>query len=366
MPSPDIAELRRAAEGFQGRLAAARRQRPTLAWYPYDSLANLVHLDRLLTGSRRGLLDLAAGGPLVDIGCADGDLAFFLESTGADVHAVDYPVSNHNGMAGVYALKKLLDSRVPIHEINLDASSRFPVPRCGLAFLLGALYHLKNPFFVLETVARHSRHCVLSTRIARRLPDGASIDGKPLAYLVDTLELNGDNSNFWIFTETALRRLLERAHWEVLDWMTIGDRSASDPIHPEHDERAFCLARSTWEMANVELLTGWHESEGAGWRWTEPRFSVQARWENSDPPMLRMQLYVPPQLMDTQGAVTLSCTANGQPLQPQTFSAAGDCVYERALPLASEIRVEFSVDRFLVRPQDSRHLGIIVAAVSLE
>ncbi|MFN0165166.1 MAG: methyltransferase domain-containing protein [Bryobacteraceae bacterium] len=364
MALPDIAELRRAAEAFQPRLAAARRQRPSLAWYPYDSLANLVHLDQLLTGSRRRLLDLAAAGPIVDIGCADGDLAFFLESAGAEVHAIDYPVTNHNGMAGVFALKEILGSRIPIHEVNLDASSHFPLPQSGLAFLLGALYHLKNPFFVLETLARHSRHCVLSTRIARRLPDGAPIDGKPLVYLVDTLELNGDNSNFWIFTETALRRLLKRAHWDVLDWMTIGDRAASDPIHLDHDERAFCLARSTWEMANVELLAGWHESEGAGWRWTEPSFSVRARWENPDPPMLRLQLYLPPQTTDTHGAVTLSCAVNGQPLRPQTYSAAGDCVYERALPVVPEIRLDFSVDPFLV--QDSRRLGIIVAAISLE
>lgn len=365
-PADDISALRRQAEVFQQRLSALKRARPDIRWYPYDSLANLVHLDRLLTGDRRRLLALAGGDPIVDLGCADGDLAFFLESLGCTLYAVDYAVTHHNSLAGAYALKEALGSSVTIQEANIDGAWTFPVERCGLALLLGALYHLKNPFAVLETIARHARYCVLSTRVARCLPDGAPIGGQPLAYLVDERELNEDNSNFWIFTETALRRMLRRAHWEVLDWLATGDQRASDPVHPEHDERVFCLARSTWEMANVELGEGWHPSEGTGWRWTRRRFAARARWEAARPPALRLSLYVPPALLETHASVTLTGRANGQPLPPATFTAPGDYVYERRLPAAPELALEFEVDGTISTPDDARELGLIVAALRLE
>ena len=40
-------------------------------------------------GAIKGLLALARGGPVIDIGCADGALAFFLESLGMRVHALN-------------------------------------------------------------------------------------------------------------------------------------------------------------------------------------------------------------------------------------------------------------------------------------
>ena len=85
----------------------------------------------------------------------------------------------------------------------------------------------------------------------------------PVAYLLDADELNADNSNFWIFTETALRRLLQRAHWRVLAWHNAGNLKASDPNTLENDERAFCLIESTWGEIGVTLVDGWHQPEDA-------------------------------------------------------------------------------------------------------
>jgi hypothetical protein len=38
--------------------------------------------------------------------------------------------------------------------------------------MLGVLYHLKNPFLALETLARASRHIFLGMRIASHTPAG--------------------------------------------------------------------------------------------------------------------------------------------------------------------------------------------------
>ena len=51
------------------------------------------------TGDHRDLVELSSGGcPFLDFGCADGDLAFFLESLGMKVLSFDHVRTNHNGM----------------------------------------------------------------------------------------------------------------------------------------------------------------------------------------------------------------------------------------------------------------------------
>jgi len=49
-------------------------------WYPYGTLNNFHILSQLLTGENRNFLERVGDGLIVDIGAADGDLAFFLES----------------------------------------------------------------------------------------------------------------------------------------------------------------------------------------------------------------------------------------------------------------------------------------------
>src|SRR6266852_1765202 len=94
-------------------------------WYPYCSLGNLEHLARLL-GPDTTLLDLAGDLPVLDVGCADGDLSFLLESLGCSMTAVDYAPTNSNGMAGVRPLKELLGSKVGIIDMDLDNQFRLP------------------------------------------------------------------------------------------------------------------------------------------------------------------------------------------------------------------------------------------------
>ena len=62
------------------RLRDARLQiDEDIPWYQYDILANLVHVNAMLSGENRDLGRLTQGLPVADIGAADGDLAFALE-----------------------------------------------------------------------------------------------------------------------------------------------------------------------------------------------------------------------------------------------------------------------------------------------
>ncbi len=146
-----------------------------------------------------------------------------------------------------------------IREVDLDSQFSLPEKDYNLAFFLGILYHLKNPFYALEALSKSARYCLISTRIARfnrpataaekttaKLSQSDRVDFRNIAvaYLLDELEANNDPTNYWIFSDVGLRRILKRTGWEILDYMTVGNTHDSDPATTQGDERAFCLVKS--------------------------------------------------------------------------------------------------------------------------
>jgi len=253
----DIEGISHLAQQFKSTVASARSQiQPDgFEWYPYGSLDNFHLLDLLLTGDARNVFEQARGRPVADIGAADGETSLFLESLGFDVDVIDFGPTNFNTCRGIRALIAHLDSGIRLHEVDLDAQFSLPREEYGLTLLLGILYHLKNPYYALEKLARHSRGMLLSTRIARfnRARDGGTpslnperfdMASAPLAYLVAPDETNGDATNYWIFSEGGLRRVLDRCGWDVECLRTFGAIGESDPATATGDERAFCFARS--------------------------------------------------------------------------------------------------------------------------
>lgn len=245
--APDIGELARRYSAYRKWLASARAKLGQgIPWYQYDILGNLGRLDLLLHGENRDLGRLTGGGPVADIGGADGDLAFALERhCGWEVDLIDTAATNMNGLRGAHALREALSSAVEIYDIDLDSQFDLPRERYGLVFLLGILYHLQNPFYVLRTLARHAEYCLLSTRVIRVAgPDRTPVVDLPIAYLVSPTETNDDPSNYWMLSPAGLERLVSRAGWVVLETDSSGDVVTSDPSSPDHDERMFMLLRS--------------------------------------------------------------------------------------------------------------------------
>jgi tRNA (mo5U34)-methyltransferase len=363
---PDmVLSLVERARRFGVTLDAARKRvgAVNFEWYAYNSLSNAQHLDTLLGGVHEYAMESAREEGILDLGCGDGDLAFFFESLGYNLTCVDYPPSNQNHLQGLKALHGELASKAAISEIDVD--SEFPlVGKYGLTFCLGILYHLKNPFFVLEHLARISRYCVLSTRIARRLPGGAPMpEGHALAYLLGEDELNLDDTNFWIFSEPALRRLLERTRWEVVQYFTTGDTVSSDPVSLDRDERAFCLLKSHYGNQHLELLEGWHHVEESGWRWTEKRFAARARSRvGMKHSRIAMRVFAPPLAIEKFGSISLRAKIDDEEVQPLVMREPGIHWFERRIPKPSEVTsVVFELDKVL--EGYSRELGIIVASL---
>jgi len=233
--------LKRSRE-FKSALEKVKQDNPPeeYTWYGYDILSNAEVIASLVKQSGRkdffGRLD---GNRVADIGAADGDLAYFFESLGARVDILDYAPTNWNGLRGAKALKERLDSSVDIHEIDLDSQFDLPSDRYEVVLLLGILYHLKNPYYVLEKLGGVTQHLFLTTRIVRHPHrDGPDLDKVPMAYLVGPEECNNDATNFWMFTYGGLLQLVSRTGWKVLAADRYGDTVHSNPQDLDRDERA--------------------------------------------------------------------------------------------------------------------------------
>lgn len=352
---------------FAERLRALREQlgASEFEWYPFDSFGSYRLLEKLPAPECSDIRRLCGAGPVLELCCADGDLSFFLESEGCRVHAVDWPLTNHNYLRGFRRLHQALGSRVELHELDLDGRFELPGDYYTLAFFLGGLYHLKNPFYILEQLAERSYYCVLSTRVARWTPDRtAEMRAHPLAYLAAADEFANDDSNFWVFSETGLRRLLDRSGWKVIDWTTFGDSVTSDPLDPGRDERAYCLLRSKRLSpdARVILLEGWHQVEESAWRWTERKFAVSVHEPGAG---LRLRGLVPEGL----APVTLSAAFDGEALPALNLTSPGEFVYAASLPQAvpSVMRLEFELSAAQEpNDRDRRQRGIIVKSENLQ
>ena len=192
--------------------------RPKSFWYPYSTLRNVAVLEKLSTTAGLHLLDLCRGahGRIADIGAADGDLAFFLERQGLSVELIDNEYTNFNCLEGARTLKGALNSSVAIRSVDLDSQFSLAGQKYDAVFFLGTLYHLKNPFFLMESLARLTKYCFVSTRIAKQTADGQSLSPYPVAYLLGPQECNNDDTNFWIFSDHGLKRLIERTGWNLL------------------------------------------------------------------------------------------------------------------------------------------------------
>ena len=359
-------------EGFRRSLKSTRRSAGTgIEWYPYDSLGNLLHIQRLLDG-RAGILDDVRGKRILDIGCSDGDVSFLLESYGAVVTAIDNPHTQHNSMRGIYRLKEALSSSVSIIETDLDKGLELPKVDFDLVLALGLLYHLKNPFGFLETLAKRCTYCILSTRLARYLPGTAqAMEDAPLAYLVAEDDVNSDSSNYWIFSEMCLRQLFRRTRWRLLNLIRVGDTMRSDPISSLHDERAFCLLVSQWGQRDIQRVSGWHGAEEGGWRWTERVFEAVVPCAG-EAVHLGLKIYIHPAVLGVarHGRLTLRCTADGVELPEESYTAPGDYWYTRkARPRdgSGSVKLRFELsDALPAEERDNRERGVIVAALTYE
>jgi tRNA (mo5U34)-methyltransferase len=351
-------------KAIKGRIALQDAE-----WYPWHTLSAMQILDRELGVDLDALKKMIGGSsmnaPVLDLGCGDGDVSFFLESLGSHqgavrVDAVDHPPTNHNRMLGVRALQRELGSQISLHAADMDSRPNLPGSNYGLAIMLGVLYHLKNPYL--------TRRLYMSTRIASLTPDRKLKFGSfPMAYLVDDRELNNDPTNFWIFSEAGLKRIVRRSGWNILKYTTVGGSpSTADPVTPQGDVRAFLLAESRVAMPaqGFHLDRGWHDLEYGAARWTARRFSARLEVPAAlAPATLRFQFQLPDALVERRPHTRLRANVNGSHLAPADFSTPGEHEYSATIPSlpAGAAVIEFELDA-ATGPTDNdlRELGVMV------
>lgn len=349
------------------RAFKARTPLSDYGWYPYESLSTLAIVDDLFEPFRAELDEALSHGPVADVGCGDGDWSVLFAQLGAQVDAIDHRESNFNQMRGLEMLRGSLAPSIQAFDIDLDAHVELPRRDYGLILFLGTLYHLKNPYHVLETLAASSDWCILSTRIAQVAPHTrVHIDTEPLAYLLDRREANNDPTNFWIFSPAGLVRLLERTGWQVAAEKRVGCAVDSDPVNPAADERTFVLLRSRARHPEllVRPLEGWHAPED-GWRWTAKRFSLEVALPTAQSTAeFALRFTVPGVVLAAGAPLRLTCRCGESPLgsiscdTPQTIEFRGR--FPEATPPGAVLRLEFEVHSSFQAPGDARDLGVIV------
>jgi len=212
-------------------------------------------------------------------------------------------------MRGIDLLRDALGLSVGVHDIDLDGRFHLPRPDYRFAFFLGTLYHLKNPYYVLENLAWHADWCVLSTRIAQVTPRRTFIEEDPVAYLLDPREANNDPTNYWIFSPAGLLRLLSARDGRCLVTSGSDFGSTPTPFTPRPmNGCSFCSRAGPASDLLVRALHGWYPPENDGWRWTAKTFALEVV-----PPAdgalseFALRFQVPGQLLEAQGQVRLTC-----------------------------------------------------------
>ena len=366
IPSPD---LMREGSIFRERLRSQKNRIaiPDYGWYPYDSLALLPEFLELLRDDLPEIWDLAMQQGVLDLGCGDGDLAAFFASQGISADAVDHAPSNYNQMRGVRALEPLFHPLLRAYDTNIDSYFELPRPHYGFIAFLGTLYHLKNPFLVLEKLATAGCYCLLSTRIAQLTANsGLRIESEPLAYLLDPREINDDSTNFWTFSETCLLRLLHRSGWSVRKSVRIGCLKDSNPTDPLADERIVFLLRSRirFPELHVRPLDGWHEIENDAWRWTDRHFSLEATLPEEPPAREFALKLIAPEAVLSAGQIVIHCHVGAIPAGKLTCCEPGEIELRGTFPernnRGERLKLEFAVDSGFSPQGDLRNLGIVV------
>lgn len=97
---------------------------------------------------------------------------------------------------------------------------------------------------MLEKLSNYAEYLLISTRVAKYTPDGTNISELPISYLVGPDETNNDSTNYWIFSNAGLKRLFDRAGWDVIGLNNVGDTINSNPRDSNHDERSFALLKN--------------------------------------------------------------------------------------------------------------------------
>ena len=156
------------------------------------------------------LMDLPkdlAGKRVLDIGARDGFFSFECERRGAEVIAIDYVSGDRTGFN---VARDLLGSQLKLHHDNAYNVTPEKYGTFDIVLLLGLLYHLRDPLFVLDAIRGVCR-AALYVETAIWPVDSP----EPVMRFHPLRDLNDDPSNYWSPNPACLRAMIEEANFVV-------------------------------------------------------------------------------------------------------------------------------------------------------
>ena len=175
-----------------------------------------------------------------------------------------------------------------------------------------------------------------------------------------------------------MRHILSGALAAALSLLTPGCKQKKVETQATVEEPAQVQKASVVRMGDptsaAQLLNGFHSIESGAWRWTQKQFAVSLRTPvgaGTSGATLTFRFTIPPVVIEKLHSITLNASAGGTSLGPQTYNAAGQYAYQRAVPAAvlntGFVDVAFQLDKALPPgAADARELGIVAVSAGLE
>jgi 4-amino-4-deoxy-L-arabinose transferase-like glycosyltransferase len=122
-----------------------------------------------------------------------------------------------------------------------------------------------------------------------------------------------------------------------------------------------------------DRLTGFYPPEDGRFRWTRREFSARFNLSGLDTTgaQLLVGLYIPENVIQKLGSITLRASVGGRALAAETWSKPGQYVYRRELDADTiapgPVQINFSLNKSIPpTAQDQRELGIVVRELWIE
>lgn len=151
---------------------------------------------------------------LADVGASNGFFSFEARRRGARVVAFDFRHKDNSGFGLAQYINGLDD--IEHHQANVLDISHAQYGKFDIVLALGLLYHISDPYLALANCAGLSNDRLLleSYCIDKLLP--ATLASEPvMRFIPDCVrfpehgQVNADRSNFWGFTSSCLKLMLE-------------------------------------------------------------------------------------------------------------------------------------------------------------
>jgi len=205
---------------------------------------------------------------LADVGASSGYFSFEANRRGAEVDAFDYRHSDNSGFGLAQHINGMYD--VDHHHVNiLDSIDWCTMGYYQVVLCMGLLYHTPDPYKALVNCAYLAgkrliveSYCADNTGLAV----GCAIPA--MVFLSDPYRFpgrgqpNDDRSNFWCFTSTCLRLMVEDIGFSVDRCEVIGQRVLLDCHRVEQKTRVAELGYDVMPR----LACGEDKDDPASWR----------------------------------------------------------------------------------------------------